>query len=132
MTPRSTRTLRATALAAVVATATAPLLTTPAATASGPATTAAASSADLGWVTGTVVDTDGKPVKGALVNVLPPREIPELGLLDDRNQRWAVTGADGTFRVRQDERGFLVQVCDAEPDAGATCRYPSDADHLVR
>lgn len=130
MNPRTTRTLRATALAAVVATATAPLLSSPAATASGP--TAAASSADPGWVTGTVVDTDGKPVEGALVNVLPPREIPELGLLDDRNQRWAVTGADGTFRVRQDGRGFLVQVCDAEPDAGATCRYPSDADHLVR
>jgi hypothetical protein len=125
--PRS-RALRLTVLAAGLATVATPLLSAPAAT----ATTADHAAPDLGWVTGTVVDTHGDPVEGALVNVLPPREIPELGLLDDHNQRWAVTGADGSFRVRQDDRGFLVQVCDAEPDAGATCRFPTEADHLVR
>ncbi|MEZ0577589.1 collagen binding domain-containing protein [Nocardioides sp. MH1] len=122
MTPR-----RSTLLAAGLATAVAPLLSLPIASAGAPA-----APADLGWVTGTVVDAHGDPVEGALVDVLPPREIPELGLIDDHNDRWAVTGADGKFRVRQDQQGFLVQVCDAEPDAGATCTFPTEADYLVR
>ncbi|KAA1420189.1 hypothetical protein F0U44_07115 [Nocardioides humilatus] len=115
---------RFTLLAAGLATTVAPLLTLPTAHAAAPS--------DLGWVTGTVVDTHGDPVEGALVNVLPPREIPELGMIDDRNQRWTVTDADGKFRVRQDDRGFLVQVCEAEPEAGAICRFPTEADYLVR
>ena len=70
---------------------------------SGPAP-ATAAPPGTGWVTGVVVDRSGDPVEGALVNVLPPREIPEFGMLDETTDRWDVTGADGTFRVRQHQR----------------------------
>lgn len=86
----------------------------------------------LGWVTGVVVDRSGAPVEGALVNVLPPREIPEFGMIDDTNDRWAVTDADGEFRVRQDRRGFLVQVCDHDDERPATCTQLTEAEHLIR
>ena len=119
MTPR-----RSTLVAAGLATAAVPLLVSPA--------SPAAAAPDLGWVTGTVVDTHGDPVEGALVDVLPPREIPELGQIDEHNDRWQVTGEDGTFRVRQDDAGFLVQVCDADPDNVAVCRYQPQAHYLVR
>lgn len=85
-----------------------------------------------GWVTGVVVDRSGDPVEGALVNVLPPREIPEFGMLDETTDRWDVTGADGRFRVRQDDRGFLVQVCESEPSYPSTCTQLAEADYLIR
>lgn len=94
--------------------------------------TAQADPNGLGWVTGVVVDRSGDPVEGALVNVLPPREIPEFGMLDDTTDRWAVTDADGRFRVRQDRHGFLVQVCDHDEERPATCVQLNDADHLIR
>ncbi len=83
-------------------------------------------------MTGTVVDRSGAPVEGALVNVLPPREVPEFGMLDETTDRWDVTGADGRFRVRQDSRGFLVQVCDADLDRTATCVQATEFDYLIR
>ena len=52
---------------------------------------------------------------------------PEFGMLDETTDRWDVTGADGTFRVRQHHRGFLVQVCDADPDRTATCVQPQES-----
>lgn len=94
--------------------------------------TAAAPPAGTGWVTGVVVDRAGDPVEGALVNVLPPREIPEFGMIDDTNDRWDVTGADGSFRVRQDQRGFLVQVCESEPELPSSCVQVAEADYLIR
>lgn len=97
----------------------------------GPAP-ATAAPPGAGWVTGVVVDRSGDPVEGALVDVLPPREIPEFGMLDETTDRWDVTGADGTFRVRQHQGGFLVQVCDADPDRTATCVQPQEFDYLIR
>ncbi|TIC85066.1 hypothetical protein E8D34_13405 [Nocardioides sp. GY 10113] len=96
------------------------------------APTAAAADTGPGWVTGVVVDTSGNPVEGALVNVLPPRRIPDLELLDSTTDRRAHTDADGRFRVRQDSRGFLIQVCDDHSDAPTSCTLPSDAAHLMR
>jgi hypothetical protein len=104
-------------------------LTTTTAPFTAPAT---AAPPGTGWVTGVVVDRSGDPVEGALVNALPPREIPEFGMLDETTDRWDVTGADGRFRVRQHSAGFLVQVCDADPDRTATCVRPTESDHLIR
>lgn len=96
------------------------------------ASATASAPAGTGWVTGVVVDRSGDPVAGALVNVLPPREIPEFGMLDETTDRWTVTAADGTFRVRQDPRGFLVQVCESEPELPSSCVQPAEAEHLIR
>lgn len=96
------------------------------------ATAAIAAGTGPGWVTGVVVDTSGNPVEGALVNVLSAREIPDLEILDSSTDRRAYTDADGRFRVRQDARGFLVQVCDHHPDAPTSCTSPSEAAHLMR
>ena len=125
-TPRFTQAVAAVLTAGLATTL--PLVTSPA-----PAS--ASSQADptgLGWVTGVVVDRTGAPVEGALVNVLPPREIPEFGMIDDTTDRWTVTDADGEFRVRQDRRGFLVQVCDHDEERPATCTQLTEADHLIR
>jgi hypothetical protein len=112
------------ATAAVLAglTPTIPLLSTP----------ASAVPAGPGWVTGVVVDASGNPVEGALVNVLAPREVPGLEILDPKTDRRAITDDEGRFRVRQDSRGFLVQVCDNHPDAPTSCTSPDQADHLMR
>lgn len=85
-----------------------------------------------GWVTGVVVDADGDPVAGAMVNVLPPKEIPERGILDETSDRWTTTDAEGRFRVRQAEQGFLVQVCDQDPERPWACKELAAADFLVR
>lgn len=120
-TPRFT--LAAAAVLTAGLATTLPVLTSP---------SAAADPSGLGWVTGVVVDRSGDPVEGALVNVLPPREIPEFGMLDDTTDRWAVTDADGRFRVRQGRHGFLVQVCDHDEERRATCTQLTEADHLIR
>ena len=97
------------------------LLSSPAAATDGP-----------GWVTGVVVDTSGNPVEGALVNVLAPREVPGLEIIGKTDRR-TYTDDQGRFRVRQDSRGFLVQVCDNEEDnAPTSCTVPDQADHLMR
>lgn len=85
-----------------------------------------------GWVTGVVVDAAGDPVAGAMVNVLPPEEIPERGILDDTSDRWTTTDAAGRFRVRQAAEGFLVQVCDQDPERPWACKELGAADFLVR
>ena len=101
----------------------------PAATA---VTTAQAAQDDVGWVTGRVVDDAGVPVAGALVNVAGPAEVVERGLLPDRTDRRTRTRADGTFRVRQDGRGYLVQVCEPDPERPTTCQEPgAGVDHLI-
>ena len=71
----------------------------------------------MGWVSGKVIDSVGRPVRGALVNVLQPREVPEAGVLPDKSARRAVTGPRGKFRVRQAKQPYLVQIC--VPDAQA-------------
>ncbi|MCW2813710.1 MAG: hypothetical protein JWN84_1165 [Nocardioides sp.] len=102
----------------------------PAASATAPATQA--SSTDVGWVTGRVVDEAGRPVAGALVNAAGPLEVVERGLLPYRTDRRTRTRADGTFRVRQDGRGYLVQVCEPDPERPTTCREPgAGVDHLI-
>ncbi|WP_148615778.1 carboxypeptidase regulatory-like domain-containing protein [Nocardioides rubriscoriae] len=94
--------------------------------------TAAIAPADVGWVTGRVVDEQGRPVAGALVNVAGPSEVVERGLLPDRTDRRTRTAADGTFRARQDARGYLVQVCEPDPDAPTTCRETAlGVEHLI-
>lgn len=123
--------IRAPRTAALAVTALAAALPTLSAVTLSPA--AAAPDADqLGWVTGVVVDADGSPVKGAMVNVLPPREIPEAGILDEGTDRSTVTGADGRFKVRQAAQGFLVQVCDNDPERPWSCVPLQEADYLVR
>jgi len=97
-----------------------------------PVAPAVAADTGAGWVTGVVVDPSGNPVEGALVNVLSAPDIPDLEILDPSTDRRAYTDADGRFRVRQDTRGFLVQVCEAYPDTPTSCTLPSDAAHLMR
>ncbi|KAA1426809.1 carboxypeptidase-like regulatory domain-containing protein [Nocardioides antri] len=125
-TPRISPTAAAVLAAGLAAT------TLPLTAFSATATAAEPDRADLGWVTGVVVDRTGAPVEGALVNVLPPREIPEFGMIDDTTDRWAVTDADGQFRVRQHGKGFLVQVCDHDEERTATCTPLTEAGHLIR
>ena len=52
-----------------------------------------------GWVTGTVLDGAGNPIKGALVNVLGPREVPEVGIIAATTDRRGWTNAQGRFKV---------------------------------
>lgn len=75
-----------------------------------------------GWVTGSVVDDDGLPVAGAMVEVLRRRDVPEAGLLQDRTPRRAWTGPDGTFRVRQSRDGYLVRACYPVPGTDTVCQ----------
>ncbi|HYG94628.1 MAG TPA: carboxypeptidase regulatory-like domain-containing protein [Nocardioides sp.] len=113
------------------------LLATGLATASSglhpPATAAAGPDGAAGWVTGVVVDTAGNPVEGAMVTVLPPRQVPERGVLDPRTSRTDLTDAAGEFRVRQSSRGFLVMVCEPEPEAPGACKETvGGVDYLLR
>lgn len=78
-----------------------------------------------GWVVGVAVDRAGKPVAGALVNVLSPTEVPEVGIVDDETDRRTTTARDGSFRVRQSAEGYLVQVCVPDHDVPTTCRETS-------
>ena len=86
------------------------------------AATAAAPAATRGWVTGTVQDRFGEPIKGALVSALNPVEVPEAGALPDTTDRRDRTAADGSFRVRQAGPGYLVQICTPEPGAAYACK----------
>lgn len=91
-----------------------------------------AATPERGWVTGTVLGLDGEPVAGALVNVLEPREVPELGVLDTQTDRRTWTGTDGTFRVREGRTGYLVQVCEPLPGQRDVCKSPAEGvPHLI-
>lgn len=85
----------------------------------------AAHAAGRGWVTGVVVDADGQPIKGALVNAVRATEVPELGILADQTDRRDWTNASGEFRVRQAKGGFLLQVCTPEPGYREACKEPA-------
>lgn len=99
---------------------------TPAGTPTGPAAGAP------GWVQGVAVDRSGRPVAGALVNVLRSRDVPEPGLVDDTTDRRTWTAADGSFRVRQGAGGYLVQVCQPDPEVRTTCRETAQGvDYVV-
>lgn len=74
-----------------------------------------------GWVTGVVVNRHGDPVKGALVNALNPREVPEVGVVPDVTDRRDHTDANGHFRVRQAEPGYLIQICQVDPGRDFSC-----------
>lgn len=92
----------------------------------------ATAQAERGWVTGTVVGTDGKPVAGALVNVLEPREVPERGIIAEETDRRTWTDTDGSFRVREGRTGYLVQVCEPYLGDRNVCREPaSGVRHLI-
>ncbi|HWJ81224.1 MAG TPA: carboxypeptidase-like regulatory domain-containing protein [Nocardioides sp.] len=97
-------------------------------TAASPSTAAEATA----WVTGTVVDGDGDPVAGALVVALPPRRIPDGGVLDESAETWTTTAADGSFRLRQAAPGFLVQVCDQDEERPWACAELSRAGYLAQ
>lgn len=78
---------------------------------------------NVGWVTGVVVDANGDPVVGDLVNAIGPREVPEAGIIADQTDRRAFTDDKGGFRVRQaDPRGYLIQICNPEPTATTACK----------
>ena len=89
-----------------------------------------------GWVHGVVVDGDGEPVVGDLVNVLGPREVPEGGIIG-RTDRRTWTDENGEFRVRQADMdgypdGYLVQICDIEPDRRRSCLETAlGVDHMI-
>ena len=78
--------------------------------------------ARVGWVSGKVIDSVGCPVRGALVDVLQPREVPEAGVLPNKSARRAVTGPRGKFRVRQAKQPYLVQICVPDAQAVTACR----------
>ena len=88
---------------------------------------------EAGWVTGVVVDIDGNPIKGDLVNALGPREVPEAGILADHTDRRDITDANGRFRVRQaSPHGYLIQICDPEPSQPTACKETAQGvDHLI-
>lgn len=70
-----------------------------------------------GLVTGRVLSSKGKPVKGALVYGV---RYSDLGLpVDFSEERRVVTrtAANGTFRLRQLTERYLVRICAAEPGA---------------
>jgi protocatechuate 3,4-dioxygenase beta subunit len=91
-----------------------------------------APAAEAGWVEGVAVDGAGRPVAGALVNVLRAREVPETGLVPDRTDRRTWTGPDGAFRVRQGAGGYLVQVCQPDPEVRTTCRETAQGvDYVI-
>jgi Carboxypeptidase regulatory-like domain len=92
----------------------------------------AAPPAHRGWVTGTVVDGNGDPVEGALVNALRPREVPEAGIIAATSPRRTWTDPDGAFRIRQAAPGYLIQICDPEPSDRRVCRETAQGvDFLI-
>ncbi len=120
----------ATASSLPLAWPTAALSEPPAATSAAPATADAETSG--GWVTGVVVDGNGDPVAGDLVNALGPKEVPEAGIIGHTDRRtW--TDKNGAFRVRQPDRhGYLVQVCNPEPSNRRACKETAQGvDHII-
>lgn len=121
--------LRSTSVRLVVAIGVAAGLAQLAPAAAQPAPSAAAAP---GWITGTVVDRHGDPIKGVLVNVLGPREVPEVGIIAAETDRRDWTNARGTFKVRQAKNGFLVQICQPQEPGADTCRETAQGvDHLI-
>ena len=93
---------------------------------------AAARAVDRGWVEGTVVDGRGRPVAGALVNAIGPREVPEYGIIKDQTQRRGWTNDSGAFRVRQARHGYLVQICEPFSPGATFCKETAQGvDHLI-
>ncbi|MCB0893859.1 MAG: carboxypeptidase regulatory-like domain-containing protein [Nocardioides sp.] len=88
------------------------------------ATTSGATAADdrsrSGQVTGRVVDSTGRPVAGAMVNVLGPAKVPEKAL-GEHSRFSTTTDADGRFAVAQNGSGYLVQVCQPSVDRPWSC-----------
>jgi hypothetical protein len=78
--------------------------------------------APAGWVTGVVVDADGQPIKGALVNAVRPDEVPEAGIIKAKSDRRDWTNAHGRFKVRQPAQGYLIQICQIESRDKRVCR----------
>lgn len=74
-----------------------------------------------GWVTGRVLDDDGEPVVGALVETLRRRDVPEAGLLQERTPRRGWTDARGRFRIKQPADGYLVHACYPWPEDRRVC-----------
>ena len=88
--------------------------------------------APTGWVTGVVLDGNGDPVEGALVDAIRPSEVPEAGILAETTDRRTWTEPNGTFQVRQAAAGYLVQICDPEPSDNRVCRETAQGvDHLI-
>jgi len=94
---------------------------------------AGAPAAEAGWVTGVVVDANGDPVVGDLVNALGPREVPEAGILAEESDRRDRTDRNGEFRVRQTaSAGYLISICDPEPSYPKACKETAQGvDHMI-
>src|SRR5688572_32098216 len=71
---------------------------------------AAAASAQSARATGTVRDTNGRPVKGATVRAMNPDAYPsELTSVSDDKGRWAMIGLrTGTWMFRAEAEGFVT------------------------
>ena len=80
-----------------------------------------------------VVDANGDPVVGDLVNALGPREVPERGILAEQTDRRDLTDQNGAFRVRQaSPYGYLVQICNPEPSDRTACKETAQGvDHVI-
>jgi hypothetical protein len=92
---------------------------------------AAAARAERGWITGVVVDADGHPLAGRLVNALDAGIVPEVGLVAETTDRRDYTDAQGRFRVRQAPGGTLVQVCHPEDDRPTCKETVRGVDHVI-
>ena len=76
---------------------------------------ASAASAQSARATGTVKDTEGKPVKGATIRATNPDAVPPqiISTTDDKG-RWAILGMKiGTYSFRVEAPGFLPVQADA-------------------
>jgi hypothetical protein len=121
--------LRKTALAGLVTAC----LTSGLAFAAPSLATPASPKSDAGWVTGVVVDANGKPVVGDLVSATGPREVPESGIISEHTTRRDFTDENGAFRVRQTSpSGYLIAICNPEPSYRKTCRETAQGvDHMI-
>jgi tetratricopeptide (TPR) repeat protein len=76
---------------------------------------AASASAQTARATGTVKDTDGKPIKGAIIRATNPDAVPPqiVSAADDKG-RWAILGMRiGTYSFRIEAPGYLPVQADA-------------------
>jgi tetratricopeptide (TPR) repeat protein len=76
---------------------------------------AASASAQTARATGTVKDTDGKPIKGAIIRATNPDAIPPqiVSAADDKG-RWAILGMRiGTYSFRIEAPGYVPVQADA-------------------
>jgi tetratricopeptide (TPR) repeat protein len=83
---------------------------------------AATASAQTARASGTVKDTDGKPIKGAIIRASNPDAVPPqiVAAADDKG-RWVILGMRiGTYTFRVEAPGFVPVQADAPVRTAAT------------